>query len=112
MKPWKSLFKESDDSELLYKDTGKMLCIKLEYGTYSNGEGYDDRVYSRIQDYGGNYTTDRGNKPKYLYFADNKRTGVSKEDTARLIAEMGYELYLKSEIDKDEIPVEIKVKDL
>jgi hypothetical protein len=114
MTPYKKIFKESSDlpSDLQYKDTGKLLVIKLEYGTYPDGEGYDERVYRTIQDYGGNYTTDRGDKPKYLYFADSKKTGVTKEEMAKVINGMGYSLYLKSDVDSDEVPVKIELKDI
>lgn len=90
-----------------FKDTGKYLAVKIEYSDYEiRGKTYDERLYEFIQDMGGNYTTDRGSKPEYLYLFDSKRTGLSKEELALAIRdEMGYHIYLKEHIDKDE-PVE------
>lgn len=89
-----------------FADTGKYLAVKIEYGTYDRGDYYDQRLYEFIRDMGGNYTTDRGSKPEYLYLFDSQRTGLSKEELALAIRdEMGYPIYLKANIDKDE-PVE------
>jgi hypothetical protein len=88
-----------------YKSSGKMLAVKIEYGTYDFGRNvgkeYDDVLYEFIQRINGNYTTDGGKKPEFLYLFDSKR--ISKEDLASAIRnEMGYTIYLKEHIDTKE----------
>ncbi len=88
-----------------YKSSGKMLAVKLEYGYYdfgrNDGKGYDDVLYEFIRDMGGNWTTDMGKQPEYLYLFDSK--SLSKEELANAIRdEMGYAIYLKEHIDTKE----------
>jgi len=94
--------------------TGKYLAVKIEYGDYeTRGLSYDERLYQFIQEMGGNYTTDNGSKPKYLYLFDSEKTGLKKEELALALRdEMGYDIYLKANIDKEESVEKINRKDL
>lgn len=88
-----------------YKSSSKMLAVKIEYGTYDFGRNvgvrYDDRLYEFIQSMKGNYTTDGGKKPEFLYLFDSK--AISKEELANAIrSEMRYPIYLKEHIDTKE----------
>lgn len=97
-----------------YDNTGKMLAVEIEYGIYDSGRNcdraYDDVLYEFIQNIGGNYTTDLGMRPKYLYLFDGM---ISKEELAlAVMRDMSYPIYLKENINTDEDVIPLIEEDL